>query len=183
MTSRLYRWLALLAAVLLLAAACSSDGDGDAADDTTTTAEAEDDAGDEEADGEEGADGPTMTVTPDTGITSGQTVIIEASGFTPGLTLGITQCAAEADPDNEIGDGETESGDCDLAGIAAVEVDDDGNAVDPDTGSTMLEYSVNTGPFGENMRVCDADHDDTLAVGELVDAPDAERATADIMCA
>ena len=171
MTSKLYRWLALFAAVLLLAAACSSSGDGDSADDTTTTTEAE--ADDDGGDGDDEGGEQTLTVTPDTGLTGGEVVSIEASGYTPGIALGINQCADENDPDNGVE--ATGAADCDLGGIVSVEADADGNV--------SAEFTINAGPFGEAMHVCDATHDNVISVGELVPDPDAERATVVIMCA
>jgi hypothetical protein len=42
------------------------------------------------------AAGPTITVTPNTGLTGGQTVSIVGSGYTPGLTLFAIECLATA---------------------------------------------------------------------------------------
>lgn len=172
-------WIAILAAFALLVAACGDDGDDDAttddteapAEDATSEEEAEPAEPEEEAEPEpeeeeeEAEDGPVVTVEPDTGLTDGTTVAISGSGYTPGLTLGITLCSAQGDA--------TGAADCDLAGIQAVEVAEDGT-VGP------IDYTVIAGPFGENQRVCDPDNPCALGLGELVPDPDAERASAQL---
>lgn len=113
---------------------------------------------------------PSLTVTPDSGLSGGQEVALAGSGFSPGVGLGITQCADEEDPDNGIES--TEQGDCDIRAIAPVDADA--------RGRVSATYTVSAGPFGENGHVCDATHDCVLALGQLSPEPDAERAVARI---
>ena len=54
---------------------------------------------------------PTLTVTPDTDLVDGQTVEVAGTGFIPGVSLALAQCAA----------GETDIDDCRVAGLAEVD--------------------------------------------------------------
>jgi hypothetical protein len=174
--------LVLLAVVALVAAACGDDNgdDGASDDDTTTTTEAEETTTTTEASGERAAGEfgcsdsiPDCegTITPSEGLTDGATVSIQASGFSPDLTLGITQCVDTNDPDNNLE--ETTSDDCYLRGIGNTAADAEGNVTAEYTvaaGQTMID---NTG----NGVTCDATHDCVVSVGQLTPDPDAERVT------
>jgi hypothetical protein len=176
------RLLVLLAVVALFAAACGDDGGGSASDDdTTTTTEAEetttttaDDSG-ERAAGEFGCSDSipdcSGTIEPAEDLTDGSAVTIEASGFTPNLDLGVTQCVDTNDPDNGLE--ETTADDCNLRNIGTTQSDAEGNVsveFNVTAGQTMVD---NTG----NGVTCDATHDCVVSVGQLVPDPDAERVT------
>jgi len=79
-----------------------------------------------------------VTVTPATGLTTGQKVLVQASGFSPGESLVVTQCAAKGTA--------TGAGDCDLTGMQGVTADA--------SGRVKLEFTVSKGPFGANKIVC-----------------------------
>jgi hypothetical protein len=177
------RWLAAVAALALAAAACGDDADGGEATTTTeeeetTTAEEETTTTETEGERDAGAFGCSDaipdcdgTVTPAEDLTDGATVSIEASGFTPDLGLGVTQCADANDPDHGID--ETGPGDCNLRGIGDTVADADGNvAVEFEVvaGQTMVDNT-------ENGRTCDAEHDCVVSVGELAPGADVERIT------
>jgi alpha-beta hydrolase superfamily lysophospholipase len=84
-------------------------------------------------------------VTPDRGLTNGQTVTVSWSGFTPGNTINIVQCS-----NRTAGDASA----CDLK---------TGKILQPNpTGSGSLEMQVVTGPVGTG--ICDADHADCQMV-------------------
>ncbi len=79
------------------------------------------------------------TVTPATGLVSGQTVTVEWSGFTPGKTINIVQCS-----NHTAGDASA----CDLK---------HGKILHPDpTGSGSLPLEIVVGPVGNGA--CDASH-------------------------
>ena len=71
-----------------------------------------------------GAAVATITVTPSTGLVSGETVTVAGTGFAPGAEIGVVQCRAPV----------TDTSDCDLAqfttGIAAAD------------GSISIEFAV-----------------------------------------
>jgi len=178
------RWLLGLAVVMSLAASCSSDDSGDdaasdttAAADTTTTSVA-DTTTTTVATFEPGVaqcapstPDCTGTVTPAEGLVDGDEVTIEAGGFNPGLSLGITQCADEGDPDNGIDTTGAEH--CNLRDIGTVESDADGNVSGTyvvSAGQTMIDNT-------EAGVTCDAEHDCVVSVGELIPDPDAQRVT------
>ena len=179
------KWLLGLAVVLMVAAGCSSDdsdGDDAASDttaaaeetttsvaDTTTTTAAVTAPGEAEC-GETVPD-CTGSVTPAEGLADGDEITIEATGFEPNLDLGITQCASEGDPDNNM---ETTGAEhCNLRAVGSVTSDADG--------AVSTTYVV---AAGQNMTAnpeagvtCDAEHDCVVSVGELVPDPDAQRVT------
>lgn len=179
------KWLLGLAVVLVVAAGCGgddSDGDDAASDttaaaeetttsvaDTTTTTAAVTAPGEAEC-GETVPD-CTGSVTPAEGLADGDEITIEATGFEPNLDLGITQCASEGDPDNNM---ETTGAEhCNLRAVGSVTSDADG-AVSATyvvaAGQTMTENT-------EAGVTCDAEHDCVVSVGELVPDPDAQRVT------
>ena len=78
------------------------------------------------------------TVTPATGLRTGQKVQVQASGFSPGESLVVTECASKGTA--------TGSGDCDLTGMQGVTADAGGRV--------KVELAVSKGPFGANKIVC-----------------------------
>ncbi len=81
---------------------------------------------------------PTVQVTPHTRLRSGQLVAVRASGFTPGESLTVIQCAQKGDA--------TGPGDCNLTGMLGVTADA--------RGSVQAQLHVTQGPFGANKIVC-----------------------------
>jgi Neocarzinostatin family len=81
---------------------------------------------------------PKVTVTPATGLKSGQQVLVQASGFSPGEALVITECANKGTA--------TGPGDCDLTNMQSVTSDASGHL--------MTHLAVTKGPFGTNKIVC-----------------------------
>ena len=79
-----------------------------------------------------------ITVTPATGLKSGQQVRVQASGFSPGESLVITQCASKGS--------KTGPGDCNLNAIQGVTADA--------SGRVQVDFTVAKGPFGANNIVC-----------------------------
>ena len=79
-----------------------------------------------------------ITVIPATGLRSGQQVQVQASGFSPGEPLVVTQCAAKGTA--------TGPGDCNLTGMQGVTADG--------SGQVKAEITVTKGPFGANNIVC-----------------------------
>src|SRR5262249_61496325 len=75
-----------------------------------------------------------VTVTPATGLKSTQTVAVQASGFSPGESLVVTECAAKGTA--------TQPGDCNLTGIKNVTADA--------SGRVRVGFTVLKGPFGAN---------------------------------
>jgi Neocarzinostatin family len=82
--------------------------------------------------------GQKVTVTPATGLRSGQQVVVRASGFSPGEALVVTQCASKG--------AATGPGDCDLTGMQSVTSDASGHLT--------TDLTVTKGPFGANKIVC-----------------------------
>jgi len=79
-----------------------------------------------------------VTVTPATGLRTGQQVLVQASGFSPGESLVVTQCASKGTA--------TGPGDCNLTSMQGVTADA--------SGRVELELTVSKGPFGANKIVC-----------------------------
>ena len=79
-----------------------------------------------------------VTVIPATGLRSGQHVLVQASGFSPGQALVVTECANKG--------AATGPGDCDLTGMQSVTSDA--------SGRVMTDLTVTRGPFGANKIVC-----------------------------
>lgn len=150
--AKVMRLLAVAAAGAIVLAACG--GDDDKKSDTTTTAA-------KETTTTTKANPYKATAEPTTDLADGATVTVKVSGFTPGKTLGINECA-------QAGDAEVGAADCDLSGIKTLTVGDDGTG----EGTT----TVKKGPIGENAHMCGTpDVRCFLSVGELVDDPNAER--------
>jgi hypothetical protein len=79
-----------------------------------------------------------VTVTPATGLKSGQQVLVQGSGFSPGEALVITECANKGTA--------TGPGDCDLTSMQSVTSDA--------SGRVKTDLTVTKGPFGANKIVC-----------------------------
>lgn len=159
------RMAAGLFALSLVFAACGGDDDEEA-DDTTTTEAAADETTTTEAEVEETTTTAAervfeATAEPTEGLTDGQAVSVSVSGFTPGLTLGINQCA-------ELDGGAVGAEDCDLGGIQTIEIGDDGTG----TGTINVKMSG----IGSNAHDCKGEGERCfLSVGELSADPNAER--------
>jgi Neocarzinostatin family len=82
--------------------------------------------------------GQHVTVTPATGLRSGQQVQVQASGFSPGESLVVIECASKG--------AATASGDCNLTGMQGVTTDA--------SGRVSMQLTVTKGPFGANKIVC-----------------------------
>lgn len=79
-----------------------------------------------------------VTVTPSSGLSARQSVLVSGRGFTPGESLVVTQCAAKGQ--------KTGAGDCNLSGLTSVTADGRGHV--------RLRFTVVKGPFGGNKIVC-----------------------------
>jgi hypothetical protein len=80
-----------------------------------------------------------VTVTPSTGLTSGQKVLVTATGFTPNeSSLVITECANKGSATGE--------GDCNLTGAGFVSANGQGDV--------STQFAVILGPFGTNKVTC-----------------------------
>ncbi|HEY5698061.1 MAG TPA: neocarzinostatin apoprotein domain-containing protein [Acidimicrobiales bacterium] len=174
-----------VAVVLMVAAGCSSDdsGEDDAASDTTAAAEETTTSVADtttttaavtapgEAECGETVPDCTGSVTPAEGLADGDEIAIEATGFEPNLDLGITQCASEGDPDNNM---ETTGAEhCNLRAVGSVTSDADGAVSTTYVVAAGQTMTTNT----EAGVTCDAEHDCVVSVGELVPDPDAQRVT------
>lgn len=159
------RMAAGLFALSLVFAACGGDDDEEA--DTTTTEAAADDTTTTVAEepvttvAEEPASEFVATAEPTEGLAEGQAVAVSVSGFTPGLTLGINECA-------ELDGGAVGAEDCDLGGIQTIEIGDDG------TGTGTI--NVKASGIGSNAHDCKGEGERCfLSVGELSADANAER--------
>jgi hypothetical protein len=123
--------------LVLVLAACGSSG-GSSSKSTTTTKAA--------------AKKATATATPTTGLADGTVVTVTAKNFTPGVQIGVNECA---DTKN------TTAGqdDCDLGGIAVLVVDKSGG------GTTTI--AVKSSGIGKAQHTCGGDTRCFLSVGEL----------------
>lgn len=107
----------------------------------------------------------SMTITPATGLTDGQTVQIAGTGFTKaGETLGVTECADKGT--------QTGAGDCDLRNLKVpVTADASGNV--------STSYVVHK-TFGANNIVCSATQKCLLSVATAGSAQPDQVASMDI---
>ncbi len=99
-----------------------------------------------------------VTVTPATGLKSGQQVLVQASGFSPGQALVITECASKGTA--------TGPGDCDLNAMQAVTSDA--------SGRVKSDVTVTKGPFGANKIVCGPAQACLISVTQATPAPTQE---------
>jgi len=99
-----------------------------------------------------------VTVTPATGLTAGQQVLVQASGFSPGESLVVTQCASKGTA--------TGPGDCDLTNMQGATADA--------SGRVKLELTVSKGPFGANKIVCGPAQACLISVTQATPSPTEE---------
>jgi hypothetical protein len=102
-----------------------------------------------------------VTVTPATGLKSGQKAVVQASGFSPGESLVVTQCAAKG--------AATGPGDCNLNGMQSVTADA--------SGQVKVDLTVTTGPFGANNIVCGPARACLISVTQATPSPTQEADT------
>ena len=100
----------------------------------------------------------TITVTPHTGLKSGQSVHVVAAGFTANETLGVVECADKGSATGE--------GDCDISRLKTVTSDARGRV---DTTFTVI-----TGPFGSNNVSCTKTTPCLISVSQQTLAPTEE---------
>ncbi len=105
-----------------------------------------------------GAAKQQVTITPATGLKSPQTVLVQASGFAPGESLVVTECAAKGTA--------TGPGDCDLTSMQNVTADA--------AGRVKVEFTVRKGPFGANNIVCGASQACLVSVTQATLTPTRE---------
>ncbi|HUD15793.1 MAG TPA: neocarzinostatin apoprotein domain-containing protein [Acidimicrobiales bacterium] len=108
--------------------------------------------------------GPKMTITPNTGLTNGQTVSITGSKYPANEQLGITECANKG--------AQTGAGDCDLGAIKVTTASA--------TGTVSATFPVALGPFGQNNIVCTAKPGCIVSVAQAGSANPNAVATANI---
>ncbi len=99
-----------------------------------------------------------VTVTPATGLRTGQKVLVQASGFAPGDSLVVTECAAKGTA--------TGPGDCNLTGMQGVTADA--------SGRVKVELTVSKGPFGANKIVCGPAQACLISVTQATPSPTRE---------
>lgn len=99
-----------------------------------------------------------LKVTPAAGLSSGQTVLVTASGFAPCEALVVIECAAKG--------AATTSGDCDTAALQGVTSDA--------SGQVMIEFQVTKGPFGASNIVCGASQACLISVTQATESPTQE---------
>ena len=148
MNKRLRPILVLGVAALVLAA-CGSSG-GSKSSGTTTTTKAKSTSTTTKAPAQ------TVTITPATGLTDGQTVTVVGKGYTPGAqNIGANECADKGD--------QTGSGDCDLGGTKT--------AIPDSSGTVTFQFVAKKGPFGANNIVCEGATKCLISVSELTASP------------
>lgn len=102
-----------------------------------------------------------LTVTPSTGLSDGQSVKVDATGFSPNQPLVVTQCAALGT--------KTQSADCNLAGLQMVTSDA--------TGAVHIQFTVVKGPFGAAQVTCSATQPCLISVTQASPSPTQEADT------
>jgi hypothetical protein len=102
-----------------------------------------------------------VTVTPATGLKSGQKVLVKASGFSPAESMVVTECAAKG--------AATGPGDCDLNGMQSVTSDA--------SGRVKVDLTVTKGPFGANNIVCGPARACLISVTQATPSPTQEADT------
>jgi len=147
MTKQL-RPIVVLAVVTLVLAACGSSGGSKSSDTTTTKPKSTSTT--------TKAPAQTVTITPSTGLTDGQTVTVVGKGYTPGAqNIGANECADKGD--------QTGAGDCDLGGTKT--------AIPDSSGTVTFQFVVKKGPFGANQIICTGDTKCLISVSELTASP------------
>lgn len=146
MNSAFLRYLAAAGAAAALATACSSGSEPLTRSGPPVTASAATSApaattaapSGSVSPSRAGGGGQRLTVTPATGLAATQTVLVQGSGFSPGESLVVTQCADKGTS--------TGPGDCDLTGMQGVTADSNGRV--------KVQFTVHKGPFGANNITC-----------------------------
>ena len=105
--------------------------------------------------------GQHVKVTPATGLRSGQQVQVQASGFSPGESLVVTECASKG--------AATTSGDCNLTSLQGVTADA--------SGQVNVQLTVTKGPFGANKIVCGPAQACLISVTQATPSPTQEADT------
>ncbi len=142
------RLIVMIGVMALVLAACGSSGgskssspDTKAKSSTTTTT---------------AAPAQTVTITPSTGLTDGQTVTVVGKGYTPGAqNIGANECADKGD--------QTGAGDCDLGGTKT--------AIPDSAGTVTFQFVAKKGPFGANQIICTGATTCLISVSELTASP------------
>jgi hypothetical protein len=127
------RMIAALVSVGALALAGCSSGGGSKSSTSSTSPEASAATTTTGA-----ASAQSVTITPSTGLTDGQTVQVVGKGYSAGKMYGLTECANKGQS--------TTAGDCDLRTIKVATADS--------SGTVTAQYTVAKGPFGSNNIVC-----------------------------
>jgi hypothetical protein len=152
------RWAAATALTLLAAGCASSSAPvtrSPTASPPTTTAAA---SAASPSPAATGSAAQHATVTPATGLKSGQKVLVQASGFSPGEALVVTQCAARGTA--------TGPGDCNLTSMQSITADASGHV--------RVEFTVSKGPFGANNIVCGPAQACLISVTQATPSPTQE---------
>jgi Neocarzinostatin family len=102
-----------------------------------------------------------VTVTRATGLKSGQKALVQATGFSPGESLVVSECAAKG--------AATGPGDCDLNGMQSVTADA--------SGQVKVDLTVTKGPFGANNIVCGPARPCLISVTQATPSPTQEADT------
>lgn len=100
----------------------------------------------------------SVTISPSTGLKSGQRVHVTANGFKPNEPLVINECADKG--------ANTGAGDCNLSGLVSTTSDA--------SGKVEADYTVTTGPFGGNNITCSATQACLLSVSQATPSPTEE---------
>ena len=154
----------VLAVMVASLAACGSDTATTTTTTRATTTTAATTTTTTQASGTTAAAGAQQaSVTPSTGLADKQVVHVTATGFSPGQTLAVIECADKGD--------QTDQGDCNLAGLQGAKPDPNG--------MVTADLQVLKGPFGGNNIVCSASQKCLISVTQLVPTP-TEVATAEI---
>jgi hypothetical protein len=105
-----------------------------------------------------GSGGQKLTITPSTALRSGQKVKLSATGFSPGETLVVTECANKGQ--------QTGAGDCDVSALQPVTADSSGHV--------QAEYTVTKGPFGSDHVVCSTPNSCIISITQATPTPSQE---------
>jgi Neocarzinostatin family len=143
----------LAAAALLGLAACSSSG-GSSNNTPATQAPSPTPTGAAQ----------NVTITPSTGLKASQTVSVVGTGFTPGKTFGVTECADKG--------AATGAGDCNLRGIKT-------GTANP-SGQVTVQFTAVKGPFGSNNITCSSSQPCIISVADAGSAAPTEVASGTI---
>jgi hypothetical protein len=99
-----------------------------------------------------------VTITPSSGLKTGQVVQVSGSGFSPNESLVINECADKGQS--------TGPGDCNLTALTPTMSDA--------AGKVSAEFTVTAGPFGANNIVCSATLACLVSVSQASPSPTEE---------